>query len=65
MNHLKIVSKVDELSLMIAMTAHYGALAQVHAIGRCMIGQQHDLLRPEAKLMAVTLSSSVRNTNSP
>ena len=39
LNYLKTVSKISDLSSMIAMTAHYfGALSQVHAIGHCVIG---------------------------
>ena len=45
LNSLKTVSKVDDLSSTIAMTAHcFGALSQVHAIGHCVIGQERDLL---------------------
>ena len=50
-NYLKTVSKVGDLSSdrpQIAMTAHFfGALSQVRAIGRCVIGQERDLLWPD------------------
>ena len=48
LNSLKTVSKVGDLSSMIAMTAHcFGALSQVHAIGHCVIGQERDLFWPD------------------
>ena len=44
-NRLKTVSKVGDLSLTIAMTAHgFSALSQVRAIGHCVIGQECNLL---------------------
>ena len=44
LNTLKTVSKVDDLSSTIAMTALcFGALSQVRAIGHCVIGQERDL----------------------
>ena len=47
-NCLKTVSKVGDLSSMIAMTAHcFGALSRVRAIGYCVIGQERDLLWPD------------------
>ena len=43
-----ILSKVGDLSFTVAMTAHcLGVLAQVHAIGHCVIGQERDLLWPD------------------
>ena len=45
MNCLKTVSKGDDLSSTIAMTAHcFGALPQVRAIAHCVTGQERDLL---------------------
>ena len=45
MNCLKIVSKGDDLSSTIAMTAHcFGALSQVRAIAHFVTGQERDLL---------------------
>ena len=40
LNSLKTVSKVGDLSSMIAMTAHcFGALSQVRVIWHCVIGK--------------------------
>ena len=67
LNSLKTVSKVGDVSSTIAMTAHcFGALSQVRAIGHCVIGQERDLLWTWlAKLVGVSVSSSVQNTNFP
>ena len=67
LNFLKTVSKVGNLSSMIATTAHcFGALSQVRAIGHCVIGQERDLLLPDwLNWWVCPLSSSVRNTNFP
>ena len=67
LNSLKTVSKVGDVSSTIAMTAHcFGALSQVRGIGHCVIGQERDLLWTWlAKLVGVSVSSSVQNTNFP
>ena len=47
LNSLKTVSKVDDLSSTIAMTAYcFGAPSQVRVIGHCVIGQEPDLFDP-------------------
>ena len=65
LNSLKTVSKVSDLCLTIIMTARcLGALSQVRAIGRDW-SRAWPTLASLAKLVGVSVSSSVRNTNFP